>query len=327
VIIINEDLFIKHNMNTWKELEDTLKLINKKGFKNNKKLVDKVLTLYSLVLENLSYAKTNYLDSNTYLYLNELTLKAHNTIYIKESTRKNSFINFFTKTFKEYFYKYKYYILAAFLIFTFGGIIAYMLCLYNPNNIYAFLPKSFVKSINVNGPKYVDSPLMSSEIMTNNIKVTFLAFVYGITVGILTFYILFQNGAMIGALLAYVQLNHQSMLKSISLLTPHGFIELFAIFISGGCGLMIGLSIIHPKEFTRLNAIKYKAKDSMYLMLGVIIMLVIAGTIEGFVTPSHLSPTAKIIFGLLTALLMFIYLVPKKFLKHKSKADESVKTY
>lgn len=316
---MNEQQFINQNVHTWQEAESLAKLIEKKGYKT-KKQVDEFLNLYSHISENLSYARTYYNDSDSCQYLNDLTLKIHNLIYIKEKTRKNNILRFFTKDFRNSIHKNSIFILIAFLVFIIGALISYSLTVSDYNNIYAFLPKQMVNSINVNGPGYVDKPVMSSQIMTNNIQVCFESFVLGITLAIGTLYILFTNGALIGAFIAYVELNHLSFLKFISLLAPHGFIELFAIFISGAAGIKLGLAILNPGEYSRLDSVLLKAKESAYLIIGIIFLLIIAGTIEGFITPSKIAPISKIYFGITTLLLIILYVFPwERLKKNKEK--------
>lgn len=316
---MTEQQFINQNAQIWKEAENSARLIEKKGYKT-KKQVDEFLNLYSYISENLSYARTYYTDSDTCIYLNDLTLKIHNLIYIKEKVQKHNILNFFLKDFRNSIHKNSLLIFIAFLIVVLGCVISYCLTINDYNNIYAFLPKKTVNSINVNGPNYVDSPLESSQIMTNNIQVCFESFVFGITLAIGTIYLLFINGAIIGALLAYVQLNHLSFLKFLSLLAPHGFIELFAIFISGAAGIKIGLAILNPNGYSRMDSVLLKAKESIYLIIGIIFLLIIAGTIEGFVTPSKISPLSKICFGIITLLLLILYVFPWEKYRAKCKS-------
>jgi len=151
-----------------------------------------------------------------------------------------------------------------------------------------------------------DPALMSSFIMTNNIRVGIYSFAAGVTAGLLTLYIIFSNGLMIGAVAATAAPS-MGQLKFWSLILPHGLIELTAIFICGGAGLMIGSAIVAPGNLRRADAIKIAAGKAVRLFAGTLAMFVIAGTIEGFISPSVLPPQAKMLFGALTGIALILY--------------------
>jgi uncharacterized membrane protein SpoIIM required for sporulation len=128
-------------------------------------------------------------------------------------------------------------------------------------------------------------PLASSAIMTNNLSVTFLTFAYGITAGIGTVYMMVFNGLMIGVVGAACWLGGMS-LQLWSFVAPHGVLELPAIFIGGGAGLRIAQGMLFPGMLPRRASLARAGGEAVRLLLGVIPILIIAGTIEGFVSPS-----------------------------------------
>src|SRR5699024_5409235 len=96
----------------------------------------------------------------------------------------------------------------------------------------------------------IDSSLMSAEIMTNNIQVAILAFASGITFGLLTVYVLVYNGLIVGGIAAVYW--HAGMSYEFwAYIVPHGMIELTAIFIAGGAGLLMGYKLFVPGSFSR----------------------------------------------------------------------------
>jgi uncharacterized membrane protein SpoIIM required for sporulation len=150
-------------------------------------------------------------------------------------------------------------------------------------------------------------PITSSYIMVNNIMVSVKAFTYGIAAGIGTFYIVLTNGAMLGALTALVANHTTNLLYYWALILPHGVIELTAIFISGGVGLSLGKSILIPGEYSRVNSLIQAAKKSAAFIPGIVLMLILAGLIEGFFTPLPILPEYKLGFALLTLILLSGY--------------------
>jgi uncharacterized membrane protein SpoIIM required for sporulation len=144
--------------------------------------------------------------------------------------------------------------------------------------------------------------------MTNNIRVAVLAFVSGITLGLGTIYLLVTNGLLIGALAAVFVQSGKSYIFWAYIL-PHGIIELTAIFIAGGAGLYMGYRIFVPGPYSRKHRFLESAKESAQLMLGTIPLFVIAGIIEGYITPSAISLEAKYLVASATLLLFAVYYV------------------
>ncbi len=149
--------------------------------------------------------------------------------------------------------------------------------------------------------------IFASFVMMNNITVAFKAFAWGIMFMIGTVYILVFNGLYIGAIAGLCHVNGVA-LALWSFVSPHGYIELTTIFIAGGAGMKLGYSLIAPTTLTRKQTLVDAAKTAIKLLGGCVVLLVIAGIIEGFVSPSNLSNAIKIGFGALTGVLLFTYL-------------------
>jgi uncharacterized membrane protein SpoIIM required for sporulation len=155
-----------------------------------------------------------------------------------------------------------------------------------------------------------DRPMMSSFVMVNNLKVTALAFSVGVLGGIFTCAILFYNGLMLGVIAGAVQLRGpQVALGFWAFVAPHGVIELTAIFIAGGAGLMLGWALVNPGQYTRKTALKLAGREAFTLVLGVAAMLVVAGIIEGFFSPSMLPEKLKLATAALLGIALCGYLL------------------
>jgi len=193
-------------------------------------------------------------------------------------------------------------------LFFIGFIFAAVLISIDSEYATALLPENFFNSGSVDVTW--DYPVMSAYIMTNNIQVAFTAFVFGILGGIGTLLILLYNGAILGALSVYMALagNADGFIVFMSLILPHGVLELSAIFLSGACGLMIGKAILVPGVYRRRDALVFQAKKAVVLIPGIIVMLILAGLVEGFFTPLDISPYGKLAFALLTLVGWIIYL-------------------
>jgi uncharacterized membrane protein SpoIIM required for sporulation/uncharacterized RDD family membrane protein YckC len=154
-----------------------------------------------------------------------------------------------------------------------------------------------------------DMPVAAAGILTNNVQVTFMAFVGGMLLGVGTVVILVLNGVMLGGVGAAFFLEGQS-LHLWGFVLPHGVLELSAICIAGGAGLWLGSALLLPGRRTRGDALVERGIEAVSMLGGVVVMLVVAGIIEGFISPSPaFSESAKVAFGLFTGLVLFPWIL------------------
>ncbi|WP_420125100.1 stage II sporulation protein M [Longimicrobium sp.] len=149
-------------------------------------------------------------------------------------------------------------------------------------------------------------PAMASSLISNNVQVTFLAFAGGILAGLGTGWVLVMNGVMLGSVAAAFANQGQS-LHLWTFVLPHGVIELTAICIAGGAGLWMGSAMLLPGRRTRREVLVTRGREAVSLIGGTALMLVIAGTIEGFISPSELPREIKLGFAAVAALAMVAY--------------------
>lgn len=306
---MKEEQFIRKNSNIWKELEELSVQINKKGIKAlPSKEVKRFLHIFRQCSHHLAYARTHYAHSSIVVYLNSLIGKCHSHVYAVKKISPGQFIKYVLYEFPRLLKEFKWFIIASFGFFIFGFLVSLLLVLYNPDNASLLLPQYFVDAAKggKSGGGQWNYPLMSSSIMVNNITVSLKSFVYGITLGVGTIYVLFYNGIILGGLTALIYL-YGNPIHYWSLILPHGIIELTAVFIAGAAGLIIAKHMLLPGEYSRKHALINGAKKAVSLVTGVIIMLVIAGIIEGFYTPLEISEGAKLLFAAMTAVALAMY--------------------
>ena len=128
-----------------------------------------------------------------------------------------------------------------------------------------------------------------------------------LTAGIGTAWALVTNGMMVGGL-AGVATNAKVDLLFWAVILPHGVLELTAICIAGGAGLGLARAIWTPGALPRGDALKLAGAEAAKLMIGVAFLLVIAGLIEGFLTPLPLPPSIKLTFAALSGVALIAYL-------------------
>jgi uncharacterized membrane protein SpoIIM required for sporulation len=230
-----------------------------------------------------SYART----------LNLLLARAHNTIYAGQKSSARGLLHFYRYTYPRIFRRNLGLITVATLLFVVGAVGGMLLAITRPDYMHLFLGPRMMETIEQR-KMWTDSvvsvkPLASSRIMTNNITVSFLAFAYGITAGVGTVFMMVFNGVLIGVVGTACWLNGLS-LSLWSFVAPHGVLELPAIFIAGGAGLRIAQGLLFPGLLSRRESLARAGGEATRLLLGVVPVLVIAGCIEGFVSPSLTIP-------------------------------------
>jgi uncharacterized membrane protein SpoIIM required for sporulation len=143
--------------------------------------------------------------------------------------------------------------------------------------------------------------------MTNNLAVCFTTFAMGITAGIGTIYMMFTNGMLIGVIGAATWQAGMA-LQLWTFVAAHGALELPAIFISGGAGLEIARGMLFPGLLPRRESLALAGGRAARLMIGIVPMLVVAGIIEGFVSPSGLATPLKFLFSAVLLVALTTYL-------------------
>jgi len=241
--------------------------------------------------------------------LNLLLARAHNTIYTGRKSSTGGIVHFFRAEYPQLFRRNLALIATAFLIFLAGSIGGALLTLSRPEFMHLYVNPHMMETIERHH-MWTDSivsvkPAASSLIMTNNITVTFITFATGITGGLMTLWILVNNGVMLGVLGVACWLNGMS-LPFWSFVAPHGILELPAIFIGGGAGLRIAQGLLFPGLLSRGNSLAKAGGEAVRLVLGTIPILIVAGSIEGFISPS-LNISWKIKFALSAALGVFFF--------------------
>ncbi len=306
---MNYKQFIKQHRNEWQQLEEILHQLHNK--KPSPEMVESFQRLYQKAAQHLSFSQTYFPNDEVTDYLNDLVSKAHHTLYQDRLSNMKQLKQFFGSTFIRIFIEQWKFVVISMLLFILGGAAAFTAVSQDVMNLYSVLPESMAQAFDpdqIGNPEgAVNSPVMSVEIMTNNIQVAFLAFAGGITFGLLTVYALVFNGIIVGALAALYMKSGKSY-EFWAYIVPHGVIELTAIFIAGGAGLLMGYKLFVPGNRSRIIQLKEQSYRSVLLLIGTIPMFVIAGLIEGFITPSTLSLEAKYAVAFLTLIGLAVYI-------------------
>jgi uncharacterized membrane protein SpoIIM required for sporulation len=296
----------------WKQLEHLITTLGKRRNAITSDRITQYHRLYQKAAQNLSYSQTYFPHDEVTDYLNGLVAKSHNLLYKDQVSSFTQIRHFFSQKFIGLLLEQWRFVLAAMILFLIGALGSFLSVMNDPLHLYSILPAEIAKGVDPEqlgkGHEAVNSSLMSASIMTNNIKVAIFAFAGGITFGLVTTYLMVYNGIIIGALAALFW-HHGKSYDFWAYIVPHGMIELTAIFIAGGAGLLMGYKLFVPGQYSRSYQLKHQAIRSVQLLLGTIPLFVIAGLIEGFITPAAISLEVKYIVAFLTVIGLILYVV------------------
>lgn len=269
--------------------------------------------LYRRAAADLAIARAETRDPKLINYLNSLVIRAHGRIYRAEGQGVNLIWKFFAEDFPVTFRRNWRYMAIAFGVFAGFALFGFIATWVNTDFTHFVMLSGLTDEINANNQWWLKlneaNQVGASQILSNNILVTMRVFAMGAFFGVGAFYDLAFEGARLGSVFAACyKLNPPFGNALASFVVGHGVIELSTIFFCGGAGMMIGYSLIDPGDLTRGQALKKKGMEAAKIVMGCACFLVVAGTIEGFLSPSDLPPAVKIATGVGTGIAMYSYL-------------------
>jgi uncharacterized membrane protein SpoIIM required for sporulation len=307
--------FIDDRKDNWKRLEDLLGLLQGTSLRGLSKIeVREFGELYRRAASDLAIARAETRDPKLINYLNSLVIRAHGKIYRAEGEGASIIGNFFLRDFPRTFRaNWKYMAIAGgtFVLFAMLGFIATWM----DTDFTNFVGLSgVVDNIQSNDRWWLSlnesNQVGASVIMSNNIIVSIRAFAMGALFGVGAFYDIAFFGAHVGSVFgACYKLNPPFGFDLATFVIGHGVIELSVVCFCGGAGMMIGYAIINPGDLTRAQALKKKGMEAAKIVVGCACLLVVAGLIEGFLSPAELPAAAKFGTGILTGIVMYPYLL------------------
>jgi uncharacterized membrane protein SpoIIM required for sporulation len=281
--------------------------------------------LYRQTASDLAAVREDVTTRQLAAYLNQLLGRGHNLIYSGQKNKVSGLLRFYGETYPRIFRETLAQTTIALLIFLVTGLAMWVITIHDPGFAHRVLGPQMMETIEQR-KMWTESivtikPIASSGIMTNNLTVAFTAFAMGITAGLGTIYMMATNGVLIGVIGAATWRAGMA-LQLWSFVAAHGVLELPAIFIAGGAGLEIARGMLFPGMLPRKESLARAGGRGVRLLLGTVPMLVIAGVIEGFFSPSNAPVAMKFALAavLFAALLSYLFLVGRPQTK-KSKAS------
>lgn len=318
------DPFVRAHQADWERLGELLKRVDASGLQAlDRDELEDLGRLYRQTATHLAQARTEHRDARLVEHLNLLVGRAHALIYRKQSRRSLRPWRFYAVEFPQVFRRTFRFTAASAMLFLGSALLAYVLVMLDSGWLASTGPEGLREAIegflDLHKPAgeyfayahetWGSGPL-SALLWTHNLQIGVLAFAFGIGLCIGTIWALMTNGMMVGSVIAIGALRSQQA-DVWAIIAPHGILELSAIMISGGAGLRLGYSIINPGDLTRRDSLVTAARDAAKLMLGVVPVFLIAGCIEGTLSPISAGLFAqngpRIAFGVVTGLLLVWY--------------------
>ena len=319
---MKEAAFTRKNADKWKAIEEV-----------QHPTPDNVASQFIELTDDLSYARTFYPDSKTEAYLNQLTSFKFIHLYKNQKLNRGRFRSFWFREIPLLIAEHKRQLLLSLLFFSIGIFIGAFSAANDETFVRLILGDEYMlrttENIEKGDPmaiyKSYDASGSFIFITTNNIKVSFIAFVAGIFISAGSIMLLLSNGIMLGAFQFFF---YQKGLLFTSVLSiwVHGTLEITSIVIAGGAGIVMGNSILFPGSYPRGYAFRKGASDGLKIIISLVPFFIIAGFLEGFVTRHTFMPlwiSSSIILISIAFVITYFILIPYRLF---TKQNKPVKT-
>lgn len=273
---------------------------------------------YREIAADLARARTYRAESPVLARLERLVAAGHNALYRDERRTAHRLWQFIAEECPAGIIEARRTVLLGFLTFLLPGIAGFLLLRERPPLADEILPQVVLERAEAGaerqrvGRGYYeadagDRPMMASSIMTNNIGVAFRCFAGGIFGGVGSLVLLGYNGLAMGAISGHFA--NRGLLGYLwTFVAGHGVLELFAIWVSGAAGFLLGRALIAPGDLPRGEALVLAGRLAVRMIGAVILLLVVAGLIEGFVSASSESLGYRLAVSAGSLVFLLLYL-------------------
>jgi uncharacterized membrane protein SpoIIM required for sporulation len=272
--------------------------------------VDELVDLYQRTATHLSVLQSAGRDAALIAKLSSLVARARGAVTGGRQALWRDVARFLREDFPAVCYRTRWWWLGAAagsiaVALAYGVFIAH-----SPEAQLAVAPPEVVKQLVAHDFKdyYSSAPAQdfSSKVFTNNVYVAAQAILFGVLLGIPVLYVLYTNALNVGVAGGLMAANGRTG-EFFGLILPHGMLELTAVFVAAGLGLELGWTVIDPGGRTRSTALAEEGRALVVGALGLAVMLLVSGFLEGFVTPSGLPTWLRIGIGLVAEVLFLVW--------------------
>jgi len=311
--------FRREREGTWRELEDLIAYADKKGLQNlGADALARLPHLYRATLSSLSVARSISLDRALVEYLENLVGRAYFIVYGTRQRLWRQMRDFFGWKLPVTVRKAKWHFLVAVVITIAAALASYKLTSDDMDYYYVFVgdmaqgrtPASTTAELH-DGLYQVQSgsgmlATFAANLFSHNSRIAILAFATGFVAGLPTIFLLFYNGLVLGAFIAL----YTSRGLSVDLwgwLLPHGVTELTAVILCGAAGLLLAHGLVFPGARLRMDSLRERGRAAAVIVIGGVLMLFIAGGIEGIFRQTVTDITIRFAVAAFTAVWWIFY--------------------
>ncbi len=308
---IDLDAYVAAHRHEWARLEELLSTRRRDGVTSDE-LVDR----YQQVATHLSVIRTSAPDGQLVAYLSSLLGRVRVAMLGTRVTKWQAVAHFFTERFPAALYRLRWWWLGCLA----GNVVVTAVMMWwlidNPQVEQSLLsPAEVDQLVNNDFESYYSENAASSfgtRVWINNSWVSALCIALGI-LGVPVITLLFQNIANL-AIIGSIMTRHDRGELFWGLILPHGLLELTAVFVAGGVGLRLFWSWIEPGGLSRGASIAQAGRTAVTVALGLVVVLLVSGIIEAFVTPSPLPTWARIGIGIAAeaAFLAYVFVLGRQ---------------
>ncbi|MFF2927610.1 stage II sporulation protein M [Streptomyces celluloflavus] len=302
------DVFVMAHRAEWDRLEALLR--RKRRLTGAE--ADELVTLYQRTTTHLSLLLSSAPDPALTGRLTSLVARARSTVTGARKASWRDAARFFTTAFPAAVYRLRHWWMpTAILSVVVAALIGWWIATH-PEVQSAIGAPQDLRDMTRPGGKYETyysshpAASFAAQVWTNNAQATALCLVLGAFAGLPVLWILFENMLNLGVGLGLMT-SAGRLDTFLGLILPHGLLELTAVFVAAGIGLRLGWTLIDPGPRSRRTALAEEGRTALGVAVGLAAVLFVAGTIEGFVTPSGLPTWARIGTGIAAELAFLLY--------------------
>jgi uncharacterized membrane protein SpoIIM required for sporulation len=307
---VDVDRFIAEHRQRWVRLEELAGRARRTVRSLDADELEELVHLYQATSGDLAFVRTHYDDTALIRRLSFVLGMARGTIYRTRTHPGVSVVRFVTRTFPAAMWECRRQFAIAALLLLAPAVASGVWLGVNDTARDAIVePEQQALLAERDFEEYYQSEAAASfqtRVTVNNIQVGVMAFVGGILGGIPTAFILISNGLNVGVAGAVMHEYGQGA-QFWGLLTPHGLLELTAVFVASAAGLRLGWTLIAPGDRRRSQALAEEGLRAVVLVIGAAICFLMAGFIEAWVTPSNLGTWARVGIGVIVELAFLAY--------------------
>jgi uncharacterized membrane protein SpoIIM required for sporulation len=301
---VDLDAYVLTHAREWERLEELTRRRRLTGAESDE-LVDR----YQQVATHLSVVRTAAPDASLIAHLSSLLARSRNRAVGTRVGTWRGVASFFVDRFPAALYRLRHWWLATMAVNVVVGAAMMTWLLEHPVVEQSLLsPEAVDRLVKEDFEGYYSEYAaghFAAQVWVNNAWVAALCIALGV-LGAPIVYLLFQNIANV-AVIGSIMTRHDQGQRFWGLLLPHGLLELTAVFVAAGVGLRLFWSWVEPGELSRSQSLAHEGRTAGTVALGLVVVLLVSGLIEAFVTPSPLPTWARIAVGLVAEAVFLAY--------------------